>query len=251
MSNKNKTDFQLIESFLSDSSSSQTNALSEALKILENKIENSCNVVVLDLGCGLGESYFEFKKRSKNVTWIGLDIENSPEVFTGIRTSGLPLVTYDGVAIPIADEEIDIVFSHQVFEHVENPVQLLSEVCRVLKRSGCFVGSTSHLEPYHSHSIANYTPYGFAALLQKAGFEIIQLKPGIDSLTLIGRRIFGVVNLSKIFNIFFKVESPLNFIIGLFAKTLKVCIKKTNYVKLVFCGHLVFIVEKCYENKNS
>jgi hypothetical protein len=80
----------------------------------------------------------------------------------------------------------------------------------VLKADGIFVGSTSHLEPFHSRSYWNYTPYGFCVLLREAGFRSIVVRPGIDSLTLIGRRYLSYVKLADLLEPFFTFESPMN-----------------------------------------
>ena len=62
-------------------------------------------------------------------------------------------------------------FCKQVLEHVERPHELVADVARVLRPGGAFAGSTSQLEPYHSRSTGNYTPYGLQRLLTHAGLE--------------------------------------------------------------------------------
>ena len=71
-------------------------------------------------------------------------------------------------------------FSRQVFEHVRHPDALMREVARVLKPGGVFFGSVAYLEPYHSRSIFNFTPYGLMTVLGNAGLRLSELRPGID-----------------------------------------------------------------------
>ena len=59
----------------------------------------------------------------------------------------------------------------------------------MLAPAGLFAGSTSQLEPFHSLSMWNYTPVGFCALLSESGLDVVELRPGIDGLTLIARRL--------------------------------------------------------------
>jgi SAM-dependent methyltransferase len=175
----------------------------------------------------------------KPITWLGVDIADSREVSQRTRTD-LRFLTYDGINIPLESASVDVVYSHQVLEHVRFPRELLRSVRRVLKPAGYFVGSTSHLEPYHSSSLWNYTAYGLSELLQEAGFSKIELRPGIDGVTLIGRRLLALARIGNLLNPFFEHESILN--LGLETLGLaRVSVKKRNLLKLVFCGHLVFV----------
>lgn len=195
---------------------------------------------VLDLGCGVGNSTDEFSKINAHINWVGIDIENSPEVKARQRHD-LQFLTFDGVSLPFSDNYFELIYSKQVFEHVRFPSQLLREVHRVLKPGGYFIGSTSHLEPYHSFSYWNYTPYGFVTLLEEAGLEVSEMRPSIDAVTLIIRRIMGG---AKIFNIFWKIDSPLNAMLELFGILLRKNAQWRNIVKLLFCGQFLFSAKK-------
>ena len=117
--------------------------------------KGSKGLKVLDLGCGAGRTVDIFRRLDPEVDWRGLDLESSPEVDKRTRKDA-SFYTYDGVHIPFDDAIFDIVFSHQVFEHVRHPEALLEEVTRVLKPGAAFIGSVSALEPYHSFSLWNY-----------------------------------------------------------------------------------------------
>lgn len=226
-----KTDNDLIWDYLPSDHSRQSSSLDEAEQILARL----SGPTVLDLGCGTGRSYERLAKRPIN--WIGLDLADSPEVAQR-RRKDLAFLTFDGVKIPLEDSSVDIVYSHQVFEHVRYPERLLAEVHRVLKPSGWFVGSTSHLEPYHSRSVWNFTSYGFSVMLNDAGFHGIQFRPGIDGLTLAARRLSG--GAKCLFNPFFAHESPLNIFFEL-SRILGVCVRRRNALKLLFSGQFTFI----------
>jgi len=152
--------------------------------------------------------------------------------------------TYDGVHVPFAHNRIDLVYSHQVLEHVWYPRELLAEIYRVLKPGGYLVGSTSHLEPFHSHSVWNFTPHGLSLLLQDAGFRSVLLRPGIDGITLVSRRLLSLVRLSKVLNVFFKVESPLNLLLECLLRAVGAEAQRRNSLKLLFCGHFCFVAQK-------
>src|SRR5262249_35622039 len=141
---------------------------------------------VLDLGCGPGNSVDIFRARDPDVQWIGLDVADPHEHPT--RTDA-EFANFDGVVIPFEDEYFEPVSAKQVFERVRYPAQLLAHVRRVLARGGYLAGSTSQLEPFHTLSMWNYTPLGFAKLVQEAGLSLLEIRPGIDGLVLIARRL--------------------------------------------------------------
>lgn len=66
--------------------------------------------------------------------------------------------------LPFADQTFDVVFSDYVLEHVEHPDQFLSETCRVLKPSGCFLFRTPNVYHYVA-LISAATPHWFHDLV--------------------------------------------------------------------------------------
>lgn len=195
---------------------------------------------VMDLGCGDGRSIDLFRHQEPDVQWIGIDIENSPEVRSRNR-SDAEFRTFDGVHIPFGDNNFDLIYSKHVFEHVQYPDRLLQEVHRVLKPNGYFMGSTSHLEPYHSYSFWNYTPYGFKSLLAEANLELLEIRPGIDGVSLM---IWSGLGGPKFFSSWWVKESPLNQIINLTGKLKQRSHALINAKKLLFCGQFSFLIAK-------
>ena len=202
--------------------------------------EDKASVKVLDVGCGEGNSEEKFKAEHKNVTWFGLDIAESPEV-NARKDTDKNFYTFDGIDIPFEDNYFDIIYSNQVFEHVRYPEALLKEIHRVLKPNGYFIGSVSYLEPYHSFSFWNYTPYGFKEILHQAGLQALEIRPSIDALTLIIRRALGT---PSFFSRWWERESPLNSLISLVGKVTKKNHASINSIKLMFCGQFCFLTRK-------
>jgi len=208
-------------------------------EILKNK-NSAESINVLDLGCGTGESIKFFKTLNFKIEWVGLDIENSPEVQSR-EDDNEKFVSFDGINIPFPENFFDLIYCKQVLEHVRYPKELLSDVRRVLKPGGYFIGSTSHLEPFHSFSYWNFTPYGFSVLIEEVKLKLLELRPSIDSLTLIIRRGLGC---PRFFNIFSRIESPLNILIVIVGRLLRLKVITINTIKLLFCGQFVFFVKK-------
>lgn len=191
---------------------------------------------VLDFGCGDGRSIDLFRRVLPQADWTGVDIEASPEVASRRRQDGR-FVTYDGYELPFPDRSFPLVYSHQVLEHVRKPELALREIARVLEPDGLFIGQTSQFEPYHSYSLWNFTVYGFKRIVEDAGLQLAELRPGIDGFTLMRRTYEGrPPEMSK----YFSQESPINEEIERSAEGKRTAIR--NYRKLLFCGQFIFVV---------
>ncbi len=192
---------------------------------------------VLDLGCGGGSSVDSFRARDPQVEWVGLDLLDSPEVRTRKRGDAR-FETFDGIEIPFGDDSFDLVYCKQVLEHVRRPAPLLAEVSRVLSPGGFFAGSTSQLEPFHSLSLWNYTPLGFAKLAEEAGLVVLEVRPSIDALALIAYRMLGS---RRAFDRWWAAQSPLNRVIDAYGRARGLSPEAINATKLVFCGQFAFL----------
>lgn len=192
---------------------------------------------MLDLGCGAGDSVANFRARDPDVEWVGLDVPGSPEARERTRRDAR-FETFNGISMPFADESFDLVYCKQVLEHVRHPEPLLAEVRRVLAPGGWFAGSTSQLELYHSLSLWNYTPVGFVELLRAAGLHSVELRPGIDGLTIIAWRLAGG---HRFFHRWWERESPLNRTLNACARVLGADTRTLNTTKLLFCGQFAFL----------
>ena len=199
---------------------------------------------VLDLGCGTGDSVDLFRARDPDVEWVGLDIEGSREV--GERTrDDARFETFDGVAMPFDTASFDLVYCKQVLEHVRRPAALLAEVARVLSPDGLFAGSTSQFEPFHSMSVWNYTPVGFAMLLADAGLELIEVRPGIDGIALISQRLVGrSPRIQRRWDRWWGDRSPLNRALDLYGRVRGLDPGTLNANKLLFCGQFAFVARR-------
>jgi SAM-dependent methyltransferase len=195
---------------------------------------------VMDLGCGTGDSVDIFRALDPAVRWLGVDIAGSPEVLAR-RRADAEFLTFDGVNLPVADAGFELVYCKQVLEHVRDPAPLLAEVARVLRPGGHFAGSTSQLEPFHSFSTWNYTPYGFAVLVERAGLELVEVRPSIDAAALVLRR---ALHTPRWTSRWWEGESPLNRVLGLAGRASRADPASVNAAKLVFCGQFTFLARR-------
>jgi SAM-dependent methyltransferase len=195
---------------------------------------------VLDLGCGDGRALDLFSSTNVPIVYFGIDIEDSPEVRSRVR-SDATFQTFDGVNIPFADATFDYIYTCSVLEHVRHPDSLMAEASRVLKPGGVLIGSVSFLEPYHSYSVFNFTPYGVLRVMADAGLRVRWMRPGIDGITLTLRGVFGR---KQFFDRWFVRPSPLNRFLDFRAWRRGLTPRDLNAQKLANCGHLVFAAER-------
>jgi SAM-dependent methyltransferase len=121
---------------------------------------------VMDIGCGNKP----YEKIFENCTeYLGCDIVQSNENKVDILC--------EATKIPVDSNSFDTVFCTQVIEHVEDHNGLLSEAFRVLKPNGHIIVSGPmywhlHEEP---HDFFRFTKYGFKYILEKSGFEVVEI----------------------------------------------------------------------------
>lgn len=224
--------YQILEPSLSDTDCNHYHINRAAQEFI---LDHSGQLRVLDLGCGQGRSREFFKKLDPEVIWLGCDIHSSPEV--DLRVNSEQIVDFDGINIPFGRSSFDLIYCNQVLEHVRHPEPLLRSARKVINDHGVFIGQTSHLEPYHSYSIFNYTPYGIFKVLSDNGFALTKIQAGIDCSSIIKRRF---CNRDKFYGRFFGAKSPMQVTIERISKKLGYTAKQCNYLKLLYSGQYVF-----------
>jgi SAM-dependent methyltransferase len=202
------------------------------------------------LGCLINPFYFARKglafhisKLAHNITGQTLDIgcgsKPYEKIFASTKYWGLEIDTienrqkknadyfYDGKVFPFNDEHFDSLVANQVFEHVFNPDNFLTEVNRVLKKDGKILITVPFIWDEHEQPFdyARYSSFGLKSILEKHGFEVLEQKKSIDDI----RVIFQLINAylykktetkSTFANLFFCLifMSPFNILGQLLAK---------------------------------
>lgn len=164
-------------------------------------IASSIKGFTLDVGCGTKP----YQKLFASTTYWGLEID-SPEN----REKKNADYFYDGKQFPFEDNKFDSIVANQVFEHVFNPDDFLSETYRVLKPEGKLLMTVpfiwdEHEQPY---DFARYSSFGLKSLLVKHGFEVIEQRKSMNDI----RAIFQLIN-AYIFKVTFTRNKWLNVIL--------------------------------------
>jgi ubiquinone/menaquinone biosynthesis C-methylase UbiE len=131
---------------------------------------------VADVGAGDAP----YRELFEHVDYVTVDWEQSPH--EGARVVD---VVASADAIPVSDESFDAVLLTQVLEHVPDPVRVLTELHRVLRPGGSMFLTAPLVWELHEmpFDYFRYTAPGLESLLERAGFERIQVEPRNDCFT--------------------------------------------------------------------
>lgn len=138
------------------------------IKIL--RTYKSPDAVLLDVGCSTGLTLGFIAQEFKKV--IGYDIDQKAIEVAKKRFEKRGLKTKfllgKGDKIPLKDNSVDITTSIEVFEHVDQPLVMLTEIHRVLKPDGILHITTANklwpIEPHFHLPFLSYLPPRLADL---------------------------------------------------------------------------------------
>jgi SAM-dependent methyltransferase len=105
---------------------------------------------VLDVGCGIGLYTNAFGRETPQV--FGVEVERERALEARERATGVTQAI--GERLPFADAVFDIVFSHEVLEHVGDDRICVEEIVRVARPGGhIVVFAPNRLYPFETHGV--------------------------------------------------------------------------------------------------
>jgi len=105
---------------------------------------------VLDVGCGVGMYTAAFLRQTPHV--FGVEIEHARALEARKRAAGVAQAP--GERLPFPDDAFDVVFSHEVLEHVADDRACAVEMVRVTRPGGRLVVFVpNRLYPFETHGI--------------------------------------------------------------------------------------------------
>ena len=150
-------------------------------EITEFRGRDDESATLLDLGCGKG---FQSEALSAYFAVAACDRDTSCQNYFQAKGLNIPVARCDlgRERLPYEDTKFDIVFHKSVIEHLENPLDFLAEIHRVLKSDGvmvvltpswvsqmnCFYDDPTHIRPF--------TERGLAKALKMTGFARVEVR---------------------------------------------------------------------------
>lgn len=124
--------------------------------------------VLLDFGCGSGINVEELD--SQGYQAYGCDIEFDPgsnaKLKSMIDNGIIRPIQSDPYVLPFKDNTFDLIYSHQVFEHVKNYSVTITEIARVLKPDGLCI----HILPSRYRPIEVHVFVPFSSVIRNFGW---------------------------------------------------------------------------------
>ncbi len=103
---------------------------------------------ILDAGCGVGMYAEKFSQFSPDVVGVEIDAAAAAEA----QRRGLLVVVAPAEELPFDEDSFDVVFSHEVIEHVNDDRRAAAEMVRVLAPGGRIVlFCPNRLYPFETH----------------------------------------------------------------------------------------------------
>jgi ubiquinone/menaquinone biosynthesis C-methylase UbiE len=148
-------------------------------KILETvksmKHELNQNSVILDFGCGNGNSVYQLRKYGFSALGCDFQFKSGDHVEELENSQYIRIIQKSPYRLPFEDDSFDLVFSMQVFEHVQDYQSTLAEIHRVLKPGG----ASLHIFPSRYRVIESHVFVPFASLFQQYWWLWLWAKLGI------------------------------------------------------------------------
>ncbi|MCS6821197.1 MAG: class I SAM-dependent methyltransferase [Microscillaceae bacterium] len=122
---------------------------------------------IADFGCGNSPYKPLFEPFCKE--YLGIDLPENPKATIHILPEG---------KINLLDNQMDVVISTQVLEHVPNPHHYLLEAHRILTAEGLLILTTHGYWIYHPDptDFWRWTSAGLKKIIQETGFELLELR---------------------------------------------------------------------------
>ena len=113
-----------------------------------NEIKISQKANVLDVGCGKGA--YSIILGAKGFKTIGIDIDSEGLKIARLwaeskKIKNIDYIKADAMRLPFKEGVFEFAVSSEVFEHLENPLEGMHELNRVLKKSGFGIISMPNL----------------------------------------------------------------------------------------------------------
>jgi SAM-dependent methyltransferase len=136
---------------------------------------------VLDVGAG--PLYFARAFESRGATYIGCDLDTGDFAH---QTEATLAVAARAEQLPFADGSVDVAFSSNVLEHVEDPAVVCRELTRVVRPGGIAVAAfTNWLSPWGGHETSPWHYLGGEYAVRR-----YRRRHGHDPKNRVGRTLF-------------------------------------------------------------
>lgn len=99
------------------------------------------NKKILDFGCGIGTSLFEYAEKYPQHQFIGINVSDKQVSIANTNLNkknlkNVKFILYNGINMPFKNEYFDVIYSFEAFCHVENKTNMIKQFYNILKSKG-------------------------------------------------------------------------------------------------------------------
>lgn len=156
------------------------------------------------LDAGAGEQ--QFKKFCTHLDYVSQDFaQYKPEdLNSGLQKPkwdyGKLDIISDIASIPVHNNSFDAIMCTEVFEHVINPREAISEFSRILRKEGLLIitapfCSLTHFAPYHYYS--GFNKFFYETALSENGFKIIEMNTNGNYFDFLAQELIRIPEVAK------------------------------------------------------
>jgi len=138
---------------------------------------------ILDIGCGNGE----FLEMMAQLGWDIFGVEPCTEMYDFLSTRLKGKVVKDVTDLPV-DVQFDVITLWHVFEHVDQPIDLLKDIYKRLKKDGLLFIAVPNFDSFEAQfgqkrwfhldpprHLLHFTPETIKKIFDKTGFKVIHI----------------------------------------------------------------------------
>jgi 2-polyprenyl-3-methyl-5-hydroxy-6-metoxy-1,4-benzoquinol methylase len=144
---------------------------------------------VLDLGCGQGHITSKIREALPQAEIAGLDYSISAITYANKKFPGIDFIVASAYQCPYRGSSFDIVICNNLWEHVPDPLLLLSKITHVMKPNGFLIISTPSryrwgnlvnvirgkpIQFMAEHHVTEYSVGQVIEQLKYGGFEVVR-----------------------------------------------------------------------------
>jgi 2-polyprenyl-3-methyl-5-hydroxy-6-metoxy-1,4-benzoquinol methylase len=112
-----------------------------------------CDKIVLDMGCSDGAITCGYLERgAREVVGVDIDKDAILRANQNYASAKASFYTSTTTSLPLTDDRVEVVICYDVFEHVSEPLTMLTECYRVMTPGGkMLIGTWGWYHPYAPH----------------------------------------------------------------------------------------------------
>lgn len=135
---------------------------------------------ILEIGAGAGGFYNFFSDKVDENNYVGIEMDNDVVSFSNkyFKSDVFKCISLEKF---YTTKRFDHIFAFEVLEHLNNPIESIDKIYKLLKSDGTFIGTTPY--PFEKNVLADKThlfvlhPTNWERHFLNAGFSSVSLYP--------------------------------------------------------------------------